>query len=131
MSKDEKTGEHWWPKPLAHVRDIDPWADADVVVAEIRSFDVAPHTGHRHMFSALVPVAELAEVKKNLVSFEYGVEASGSRPWASPDHPYPPKFWIGREGSPRRTYEPLVLSWKSHGSRQGGLTELGLRGWTV
>src|SRR3569833_1364312 len=35
-------------------------------------------------------------------------------PSASPSHAYTPKFWIKGEGSPRRTYEPLVLSWRSH-----------------
>jgi hypothetical protein len=114
MAKENKTSDNWWPKPLAHVPDIDPWADATVMVAEIRSFDDAPHTGHRHMFSALVPVAELAEVRENLARFEYGVQASGPGPSARPDHPYKPKFWIEREGSPRRTYESLVLSWRSH-----------------
>ncbi|WP_315767587.1 MULTISPECIES: hypothetical protein [unclassified Bradyrhizobium] len=115
MTKDEKkTGENWWPKPLGHVRDIDPWADADVLVAEIRSFDAAPHTGHRHVFSALIPVAELPEVRKNLARFEYGVERSGPHPSASLTHPYMPKFWIEVEGPPRRSYEPLVLSWRSH-----------------
>ena len=39
MAKETKTRENWWPNPLAHVRDIDPWADTDVVVAEIQSFD--------------------------------------------------------------------------------------------
>jgi hypothetical protein len=114
MAKENKTRENWWPKPLAHVRDIDPWADTDVVVAEIQSFDDAPHTGHRHVFSALVPVAELADVSENLARFEYGVQASGPRPSARPGHPYTPKLWIEREGSPTYTYEPLVLSWQSH-----------------
>ena len=114
MAKENKTRENWWPKPLAHVRDIDPWADTDVVVAEIQSFDDASHTGHRHVFSALVPVAELADVSENLARFEYSVQASGPRPSARPGHPYTPKFWIEREGSPRYTYEPLVLSWQSH-----------------
>ncbi|WOH47554.1 hypothetical protein [Bradyrhizobium sp. sBnM-33] len=114
MTDDDKLGEHWWPKPLAHVRDVDPWADTDVVVAEIRSFDDSPHTGHRHVFSALVPVSDLAELEKNLARFEYGLQTSGPHPSASPSHPYTPKFWIEAEGPPRRTYEPLVLSWRSH-----------------
>lgn len=114
MTKDETSGEKWWPKPLAHVKDIDPWADADVVVAEIRSFDDEAHIGHRHVFSALVPVAELDEVKKKLARFEDGVQTSGPHPSASLMHPYTPKFWIETEGSPRSTYEPLVLSWRSH-----------------
>jgi len=114
MSKDEKTGEHWWPKPLAHVRDIDPGPMPMSWSPKYRaSMTRASYRASSHVLR-LVPVAELAEAKKNLVSFEYGVEASGPRPWPSPDHPYTPKFWIGREGSPRCTYEPLVLSWKSH-----------------
>ena len=65
-------------------------------------------------FSALVPVAELTEVKTELARFGYGVETSGPHPCANPGHPYTPKFWIEREDSPRHTYEPLVLSWRSH-----------------
>jgi hypothetical protein len=111
---DNQTDENWWPAPLAHVRDLDPWIDNDVVVAEVLSFDDDPHTGHRLSFSALVPIVDLEELRKNFATLGHEVRASGPRPWASPDHPYTPKFWMEREGSPRRTYEPLVLSWRSH-----------------
>jgi hypothetical protein len=111
---DAKSAESWWPAVLKDVRDLDPWADADVVVAEVVSFADGRHTGHRHSFCALVPLAELESVKKGLAKFDYGVHASGPRPWASPEHPYTPKFWIAAEATPSRSYEPLVLSWRSH-----------------
>jgi hypothetical protein len=113
-SKGSKADENWWPAPLAHVRDADPWAESDVVVAEILSFDDSPHTGQRRAFAALVPIATLEEVRENLAKFEHEVCASGPHPFASADHPYTPKFWMQTNGLPRRSYEPLVLSWRSH-----------------
>jgi len=112
--KDSKTEENWWPSPLAHLRDADPWAEADIVVAEIQSFDDGAHTGHRHLFSALVPISDLEEIKRSLANFGHEVHASGPQPVASPKHPYTPDFWMQTDSSPRRTYEPLVLSWRSH-----------------
>src|SRR5882672_8661977 len=106
-SKDPKADENWWPAPLAHLRDLDPWADNNVVVAEISSFNDGPHTGHRLSFSTLVPIADLDKLKKNLATLEHEVHTSGPHPWASPDRPYTPKFWMETEGSPRHTYEPL------------------------
>src|SRR5262249_539407 len=113
-SKDSKTDENWWPAPLAHLRDADSWTEADIVVAEIQSFEDGRHTGHRHLFSALVPIPDLEDLKKNLAKLEHEVHASGPRPWASPKHPHTPDFWMQTDSLPRRTYEPLVLSWRSH-----------------
>src|SRR5215471_6714838 len=113
-SKDSETDENWWPAPLAHVRDADPWAESDVVVAQILSFDESPHTGQRRAFTALVPMATLEEVRENLAQFKHEVRASGPHPLASSDHPYTPKFWMQTTGLSRRRYEPLVLSWSSH-----------------
>jgi hypothetical protein len=93
-SEDNKAEENWWPATLAHVRDADPWAESDVVVAEILSFDDSLRTGQRRAFTALAPIATLQEVKENLAKFEHEVCASGPHPFARPDHPYTPKFWM-------------------------------------
>src|SRR5690242_16923989 len=103
--KNNDIEENWWPSPLAHVRDTDPWVGADIVVAEVRSFDDGPRSEHRHLFSALVPIADLEDVTKRLADFGHEVEASGPRPWASPEHQYTPKFWMAFSGSPPRSYE--------------------------
>ncbi len=104
--------KNWWPAPLSHIPLENPWGEKNIVVAEIKSFDEKPHAGHRRTFSALVPIAQIEDVKKNLANLDHDVSASGPHPY--PDVSYNPKFWIGTRGLPREQYEPLVLSWSSH-----------------
>ena len=56
----------WWPTHLSHIPKENPWDDAHVVVAEIKSFNEKPHAGHRTTFSALVPIDQVDQVKKHL-----------------------------------------------------------------
>src|SRR6202040_3657381 len=60
----------WWPAPLAHVPNEDPWAHDHVIVAEIKSFDDGGHMGTRITISALVPIADLDAVCQNLAALE-------------------------------------------------------------
>lgn len=105
---------NWWPKLLLHIPVEAPWGDELVTVAEIRSFDDRPYAGHRHTFSALVPVADLQELQKNLAGLSHEVSTSGPHPSYTKGNEYLPKFWIDAHGASRKTYEALVLSWHSH-----------------
>ena len=104
----------WWPAPLAHVPNEDPWAHDHVIVAEIKSFDDGGHGGERITISALVPISDLDAVRQHLAALDYEVRTSGPRPSPSEDEAYEPRFWIGAHGLSRGRYEPLVLSWRSH-----------------
>lgn len=68
----------WWPQPLRHIAEEQPWAGEHVLVAEIRSFEEKPHAGQRRTFSVLVPVTDLA--KDKLANLDCDVSTSGPRP---------------------------------------------------
>ena len=104
----------WWPVPLADLRDQDPWAANDVVVAEVRSFDERPHEGQRRTFSALVPVGEIDAVRQKLAELDHEVSTSGPHPFYDKDRPFNPRFWVEAINLPSKQYEPLVLPWSSH-----------------
>jgi hypothetical protein len=104
----------WWPSSLAHIPKETPWADDDVIVAEVKSFDEVPSGGHRVTFAALVPLDQIGRVEKELDKLKHDVSTSGPHPFYSKDRPFTPKFWIGTKTLPREQYEPLVLSWRSH-----------------
>jgi len=108
----KQMSDEWWPTLLSHIPNENPWADSDVIVAEIRSFDERPHAGQRRTFSALVPINQLEDVKNNLAGLDHDVSTSGPHPF--PDGNYFPEFSIRFEGPPRQLFEPLVLSWRSH-----------------
>jgi hypothetical protein len=84
-----------------------------VVVAEIRSFEDGPETGHRLTISALVPLDKLEALRQNPTALSHIVSASGPRPFPGGD-PYNPRFWIEAYEDVRERYEPLVLSWRPH-----------------
>lgn len=71
---------HWWPAPLAHVPEEDPWAHDHVIVAEIKSFDDGGHGGERITISALMPISDLDAVCQHMAALDYGVSTSGPRP---------------------------------------------------
>jgi hypothetical protein len=104
----------WWPSPLRHIAEEQPWAGEHVLVAEIRSFEEKPHAGQRRTFSVLVPVTDLSQVKDKLAKLDCEVSTSGPRPTPRSGSAYEPKFWISGRDLPRHQYEPLVLSWSSH-----------------
>src|SRR6266849_4754848 len=104
----------WWPSQLSHIPNEDPWGSKYVVVAEIKRFDDAGYTSARELFSALVPIAELDEVKKSLAKLGHGVSTTGPHPMPHGDSVYEPRFWIEARDLPSERYEPLVLSWSSH-----------------
>ena len=108
MAKD------WWPTPLAHMAEEDPWAHDDVVVAEVRSFDEGPHAGQRAVFAALVPLDQIKTVETALANLNHNVSTSGPYPSYMKDRPYTPSFWVGAKGLPSEKYEPLVQVWRSH-----------------
>jgi hypothetical protein len=103
----------WWPAPLAHIPNADPWAHDHVIVAELKSFDDGGDRGERITISALVPITDLDAVRQHMAALDYQVRTSG--PWPCPDdQPYEPRFWIHAHGLSRGRYEPLILSWHSH-----------------
>ena len=104
----------WWPAPLAHISTEEPWAQDDVVVAEVKSFDEQPHAGCRRTFTALVPTGQIDEMQKALANLDHDVSASGPRPCYQVDRPFKPAFWVGAKNLSNEGYEPLVLSWASH-----------------
>jgi hypothetical protein len=106
--------DDWWPTPLAHMADEDPWALDDVVVAELKSFDEKPHAGHRRLFAALVPIDQIKAVKATLANLDHNVSTSGPHPFYMKNRPFRPEFWVGAKELPSEKYEPLVLSWTSH-----------------
>ena len=104
----------WWPAPLAHIPSENHWDHADVVVAEVKSFDESPRAGQRRSFTALVPVNQMEAVSAALANLDHDVSASGPHPFYSKDRAFEPKFWIGARNLPADRYEPLVLGWTSH-----------------
>jgi len=108
--------DDWWPAPLAHIPAETPWAHEQVVVAEIKSFDDRPHTGHRITCAGLVPNDQIDIVKKALANLNHEVSTSGPHPDYHKDRPFRPAFWISAKDLPSEKYEPLVLQWRSHHS---------------
>ncbi len=106
-----------WPTLIAHVATEDPWSHDPVVVAEFRSFDERPYAGQRHSFCALVPMDELEYVAQHMTEFSDMIETSGPHPSPHPGMRYEPTFSIEAHGDLDDSYEPLVLSWKSHDKR--------------
>jgi hypothetical protein len=106
--------EDWWPALLAHIPTEDPWAENNVVVGEVRSFDEEPHAGQRTAFSALVPLDQIAAVQAALANLDHDVSTSGPHPFYMKDRPFVPRFWIGAKELPSDEYEPFVLCWRSH-----------------
>jgi hypothetical protein len=51
--------DDWWPDLLRHIADDNPWADPQVVVAELSSYDHPWWPGFRMLWSALVSQADL------------------------------------------------------------------------
>ena len=108
--------DDWWPDLLGHIPREDPWADPNVLVAEIRGFDDPWLPGVRILWSALVPVAELEALGGDLIAFNYEVESTG-RPASGFNQtgPLEPRFWIGAYTGERHVeFEPLILGWENH-----------------
>ena len=108
--------EDWWPDLLRHVPEEDPWAESNVVVGEIRSFDDPWLPGVRWTWSALVPTSEWEALNGELIAFNHEVESTG-RPMRRPDlvGSVRPRFWIGAyTGERRLEFEPLILSWENN-----------------
>ncbi len=106
--------ESWWPESLTHIVKDAPWDHADVMVAEVKSFEDGQHCGQRRAFTVLIPVDRLDAVMASATGLDHEVSSSGPLPFYRADHPHTPKFWVDARGLPDRTYEPLVLSWQSH-----------------
>jgi len=104
----------WWPALLSHIPKENPWNNAHVVVAEIKSFDDTPYSGQRISSSALVPIDQLEQITQKLSNFNHEVSTSGPHPSFAPDSTYVPTFWVSAHDLPSTKYEPLVLSWHSH-----------------
>ncbi len=108
--------EDWWPELLAHIPLEDPWAEPDILVAELRSYDDPWLPGVRTLWSALIPSAELSSLGGRLIAFNYEVESTG-RPMPGPGvaGTVHPRFWISAVDDGRRIdCEPLILGWESH-----------------
>jgi hypothetical protein len=107
--------ETWWPSLLAHIPQEKRWEDADVVVAELKNVDAnGRRDGERRTFTALVPLADLDAVLKNLANVDSSLSSSGPFPVAGAAGVYEPKFWIAAKELPRDRYEPLVLAWTAN-----------------
>lgn len=106
--------ESWWPQSLAHIAKDEPWVHPDVMVAEIKSFEDGQHCGQRRAFTVLIPVDSLDAVMAAAAGLDHEVSSSGPLPIYRADHPHTPKFWVDARELPDETYEPLVLSWRSH-----------------
>ena len=108
--------ENWWPELLAYVPAEKPWAEPEVLVAEIRSYDDPWIPGTRILWSALVPTDEFQALDGQLIAFNYEVESTG-RPGPSRDvaGSLNPRFWIGAYTGDRHIeFEPLVLGWQNN-----------------
>ncbi|QDC37280.1 hypothetical protein [Sphingobium fuliginis] len=108
--------EDWWPDLLAHIPKEDPWAEPNLLVAEIRSFDDPWLKGTRILWSALVPIAELEALEGKLIAFNYEVESTGRpSPGLNVAGTLEPRFWIGAYAAERHIeFEPLIFGWGSH-----------------
>ena len=54
---------NWWPSLLAHIPNEEPWAEASVPVASLRSFDGDPiRPGERRSYTVLIPLADIDAV---------------------------------------------------------------------
>lgn len=69
-----------WPDLMRDLADEEPWAEPQVVVAELRSYDNPWLPGARMLWSALVAPADLEALGGGQISFNYDVETSGRRP---------------------------------------------------
>ncbi|ODT92721.1 MAG: hypothetical protein ABS86_01430 [Sphingobium sp. SCN 64-10] len=108
--------DDWWPDLLAHISAEDPWAESDVLVAEIRSHDDPWIPGSRVLWSALVPTPEFEALDGQLIAFNYEVESTGRPgPGRNVAGSVNPRFWIGAYADDRRIEcEPLILGWENN-----------------
>jgi hypothetical protein len=106
---------NWWPRLLHHIIHEQPWEEASVAVASLRTIENEPHRpGERRSYTVLISVADFAAVSANLAGLAHEVRASGPHPLASAAPDYNPAFWVSAVGLPSDRYEPLILSWTSH-----------------
>lgn len=116
MMEPSLIDDDWWPDLLGHIATEDPWAEAQVVVAEIRSFEDFWLPGTRILWSALIPTTDFEALEGRLIAFNYEVESTG-RPAMGLNiaGSVEPRFWISAvDGGRRIECEPLILGWDNH-----------------
>lgn len=115
------TAEHrdiscWWPDLLRYISDDDPWANPNVLVAELKSYEDDWTPGDRILWSALVPLDVMEKIGPNLAGFGHEPEANGPHPSATVAGTYNPAFMVRyySEALGHIDCEAFVLSWQAN-----------------
>ncbi len=106
---------NWWPSLLEHIPTEEPWAEASVSVACLRSFDGDPiHPGERRSYTVLIPLADIDAVLAAPAGLAHEVSSTGPNPGAGAAGQYEPQFWVSARDLPQERFEPFILAWLSN-----------------
>jgi hypothetical protein len=103
-----------WPAPLAHCGKplVDP-TDDRVTIAEISSDPATGFKGTRMLYTALVPIEDLAGVMTTVDGLGQRVSTGPGGRAFSPDGSHAPAFWVyGLQATKR--FESLINTWDNH-----------------
>lgn len=106
----------FWPGPLQHcARPLVSDIDEQIVIAEVTDEPVNGFAGTRMLFTALVPLEDVASVLRTVGGIGHGVSSEARRPAYRTVDNYFPTFSIAGPGSKR--FESLVHTWVNHNKR--------------
>lgn len=106
----------FWPGPLKHCgRPLVSDTDEEIVIGEVTSEPVNGFAGNRMLFTAMVPLKEVASILGTVGGIGHGVDSEAQRPAYGTADRYFPAFTIAGPGSKR--FESLVHTWLNHNKR--------------
>jgi hypothetical protein len=102
----------FWPEPLGHCAlPLVHTADEFVTIGEITSEPINGFRGTRMLYAAVVPLAEVDSVLKNVGGIGHGVFSRFQSQTGSDDEDVPDFSIPGPNG---KQFEPLVHTWENH-----------------
>lgn len=105
-----------WPGPLKHcARPLVSDTDEEIVIGEVTSEPVNGFAGNRMLFTAMVPLNDVASILETVGGIGHGVSSEARRPAYGTTDGYFPAFSIAGAGP--KGFESLVHTWLNHNKR--------------